>query len=471
MIIGGGSRSNYRWFSKHLMNGRDNERVRLAEIRGLPADNLVDAFEEMRLMARASPQCTNFFYHADLNTRADERLSEKEWDQAVDILEESLGLDGQPRVVIEHDKNGRVHRHVIWSRIDPDTLRAISDSHNYDVHMRTADQLERAFGHEPTPRGRGPDGPNPQNWEVFRGHESGIDPYDVKAELTALWRQADNGQAFAAALAEHGYILAKGDRRDFVVVDQSGDDHSLARRISGAKAKDIRARMADVDRDALPSVQAARELARERKDGAGDAPSPEASHHAHKHDSSTLFAEVAEELLHAVKEQRKHAKENSPDPTEEVPNAPSPFERVAQELAQAAHDAPAAAAAPPNLTEFERVASEAKAALRSAGGEDFMFAAGLAWMARKLGRPVAEPPPDRERTPFDRVVEETKQAIRANGGEPYSPHGDSFWKRSVAMLSAAVERAAGWVREAAQTFVGRLFQERNSDHDDPGMER
>jgi hypothetical protein len=42
------------------------------------------------------------------------------------------------------------------------------------------------------------------------------------------------------------------------VIDQAGDAHSLARRLDGVKAKDVRAFMADIDRDGLPSVAEAR---------------------------------------------------------------------------------------------------------------------------------------------------------------------------------------------------------------------
>ena len=44
----------------------------------------------------------------------------------------------------------------------------------------------------------------------------------------------------------------------FSVIDPKGGIHSLARRIEGAKVKDVRARMADVDMKRLPSVAEAR---------------------------------------------------------------------------------------------------------------------------------------------------------------------------------------------------------------------
>lgn len=144
MIISGGPRCNWRFFAKHLMKTEENERVNIAEIRGLAGETTIDALREMDALARGT-RCKNFFYHANINPRDNEELSPEQWDQAVDTLETNLGLDGQSRIVVEHEKLGRTHRHVIWSRIDPDTLATISDSHNYARHEATARELERQF--------------------------------------------------------------------------------------------------------------------------------------------------------------------------------------------------------------------------------------------------------------------------------------------------------------------------------------
>ncbi len=72
--------------------------------------------------------------------------------------------------------------------------------------------------------------------------------------MTQLWHETECGKSFRTALAQHGYVLAQGDKRDFLVIDREGHEHSLARRISGAKAAEIRKRMEDIDRDELPRV-------------------------------------------------------------------------------------------------------------------------------------------------------------------------------------------------------------------------
>ncbi len=280
MIINGGSRSSGRFFARHLTNEAKNGRVELCEIRGLLADSVAAAFREMAAIASGT-RAKNYFYHANINPRDDERLTPEQWERAADLLEKNLGLEGQPRFVVEHEKEGRIHRHIIWSRIDMETMKAISDSLTARIHEQTSRALEETFGlaHTDSVLVKGRDREReraPEDWAMFRAQDTGIDPRAVAAQVTALWHRADSGRAFAAALEEHGYILAKGDRRDFVIIDQAGDEHSLARRIKGAKAADVRDRMRDVDRDSLPSVAEAKEqfhaAAEQRLDARGEDP-------------------------------------------------------------------------------------------------------------------------------------------------------------------------------------------------------
>lgn len=260
VIIKGKSCSNGAWFAKHLSNTKDNEENRLIETRGLLAENVPEGFREMAAIASGT-KVKNYFYHANINPPGDAELTEQQWQQAVDTLEKNLGLENQPRFVVEHVKNGRQHRHVIWSRIDADSMTAISDSQNYAVHEKTAKELALAFGWEPaTPvHGREVNEKRPErrpkNWEGLRGSQTGLSPELVKSELTAMWQSADSGKAFHAAIEDRGYLLCQGDRRDFVVIDATGKEHSLARRLEGVRAAALRERLADVDREALPTVE------------------------------------------------------------------------------------------------------------------------------------------------------------------------------------------------------------------------
>jgi hypothetical protein len=347
MIISGGSRSNGRFFSKHLMKAEENEHVEVVDIRGLAADDIREAFREMEALASGT-RAKNFFYHANINPRADETLTPEQWEQATDTLEAELGLEGHSRFVVEHSKDGRTHRHVVWSRIDVDSMTAVPDSNNYAAHERAARALEAAFGHEAVQgvHGRDTETPRPDrrpdNWETFRGHRSQIDPQEVKAELSELWARADSGKAFAAALEERGYVLAKGDKRDFCVVDQAGDAHSLARRIDGAKAKDIRERLADIDRDALPSVAEAREQIQ----GQGDAA------------PAAIESKAPEDANPAAREQPA-----SPEEPRHQAETPQATEAKAERAAGRAES---------TASVFDQFASDMKQAMRENAGEPQM---------------------------------------------------------------------------------------------------
>jgi hypothetical protein len=260
MIINGGSRCNARFFAKHLTNGENNERVTLCEIRYLAAQNVADALHEMEVVALGT-YCKNFFYHANINPHEHEELTPQQWEEAVDTLEKNLGLTGHSRFVVEHHKKGRTHRHVIWSRIAVPRMRAVRMTDDYEKHQATARHLEIAFGLQQGESVLGPERVKgrrakrrPRTWESFRGQSSGIDPEAMTQEITALYRASQTGQDFAARLGERNYVLVKADRRDFCIRDAAGHLHSLARRLDGVTASELRAVMSDIDATALPSA-------------------------------------------------------------------------------------------------------------------------------------------------------------------------------------------------------------------------
>ncbi len=261
MVINGKSGCSGGYWAKHLLKTETNERVEIKEMRGLYAEDLPEAFREMRLLAAAT-KARDYFYQANLNPTADEVLTDEQWEQATDLLEHKLHLDNHPRVIVEHAKIGedgqlRTHRHIVWSRVDMDSNTVVPDDGNYYAHTETARELEQMFDLAPVVMPHAPERDRFKNWETFRAQESGITPVEMKAEITALWQQSDGGRAFQSAIEEKGYLLAKGDRRDFVLIDPEGDIHSLARRIDGAKAADIRAKMTDLDRDSLMGAKEA----------------------------------------------------------------------------------------------------------------------------------------------------------------------------------------------------------------------
>jgi hypothetical protein len=80
----------------------------------------------------------------------------------------------------------------------------------------------------------------------------------MSAELGALWHASDSAREFRKKLEEAGYVLARGDRRVFVVIDRAGNAHSLARRL-GIRSRELRGKMGGLPLDVLPSVAEARQ--------------------------------------------------------------------------------------------------------------------------------------------------------------------------------------------------------------------
>ncbi|QDK36045.1 relaxase/mobilization nuclease domain-containing protein [Sphingomonas sp. IC081] len=265
MIIKGGSVGNAKWWGNHLLSEK-NDRAEVKDMRGVLSEDLRKALYEMRGVAEGSRCGANFLYQANINPERGEELSEAQWAQAFDVLERNLGLEGHARVIVEHEKEGRVHRHCIWNRVDSETMLTANMWGNYETHAATARELEQSFDLSPTPSpSREADRlRSPEQWEYEAEQRSGISRAAVREEFTELWYEAENGQAFKAAIEERGYILARGDRRDFCVIDQAGDYHSLARRLDGVRAAEVRAFMGDVDRESLPSVTEAQAMQRER---------------------------------------------------------------------------------------------------------------------------------------------------------------------------------------------------------------
>lgn len=263
MIIKGGPRAGASDLAAHLQRVDTNERMEVLGIRGAVARDLEGALREMEAMSSGT-RCKNPLYHASINTPIHERLGIDGWGRAVDRLEEELGLKGQPRAVVMHEKFGREHIHIVWGRVRADTLVAVADSHNYRKHEMVARELEREFGHERVQGAHAErDGaPRPDRTLSHAAHQiaerTGIDPKVVKSEITALWQTADGAEAFLAGLEAAGYRPALGSRRQYVVMDQAGTVHSLARRIDGVRAADLCRAFADADPGRFPAVETLR---------------------------------------------------------------------------------------------------------------------------------------------------------------------------------------------------------------------
>ena len=271
MIIKGASRAGPKQLAAHLGRRDTNERVEVLELQS-PAGSIREAFRDWQTLSEGTRGRLGL-YHANVDPAEAYTMSRDQWSRCVDVLEEELGLSGQPRAVVLHEKHGRQHIHVVWARTDIDTMTLRADSHNYLAHERASQRLELEFGHEMVPgkhakrdRDRQPDMPDAvidhAEWQLAERGQ--FDHKARKAQITALYQSAETGLAFKAALEEAGYTLARGDKRDFVLLDEAARVHSLGRQVQGVRAKELRDFMADIDPNRLPSVKEARAVLRDK---------------------------------------------------------------------------------------------------------------------------------------------------------------------------------------------------------------
>ncbi len=287
MIAKGNLHAHGAKLASYLTTTYADERAELVELRGFAASTIREAFLDVQIQAAAT-QATKPFFHAYVRLpegEASKKLTRELWLTFADRLEQRLGFDGQPRAVsFHHDLDtGEKHMHIAWSRIDLESLTAIDPGLYKKKMKQLCREFEQEFGLIRVPNERGADvkTKSAARSEFEQSRRLGSDLKAVRNTIHDCWQSADSGQAFAAALAEHGLTLARGDRRDFVIIDREGGDHALSKRITGATAAVTRQRMADIDRASLPSVADAKAMQQaQRTARMSESEAPESDHDA-----------------------------------------------------------------------------------------------------------------------------------------------------------------------------------------------
>lgn len=259
MILVGSQRSGATNLANHLMNARDNDHVTLFEVRGFIARDLHGALAEAHAISKGT-KCQQFMFSLSLSPPKTADIGEEGLKAAVDRAEQALGLSGQPRAIVFHEKEGRRHAHAVWSRIDPATMKAINLPHFKNRLKALSRELFLDHGWDLPDGLRRDGGKSPLNftldeWQQAKRLE--LDPREIKQSFQDAWTHSDGPKAFAHALEDKGYFLAKGDRRGFVALDINGEVFSVPRML-GVKTREVKAGLGDPDR--LPSVADTRQV-------------------------------------------------------------------------------------------------------------------------------------------------------------------------------------------------------------------
>lgn len=263
MILKGSQRSGGQDLAVHLMKMDDNEHVSLHELRGFASDNLKGAFKEAEAISHGT-KCRQYLFSLSLSPPETESVPVEVFQDTIERIEKRLGLEGQPRAIVFHEKEGRRHAHAVWSRIDAETMTARQMSFFKTKLMGVSRDLYLEHGWK-MPRGlENAAERNPTNFSLAEWQQAkrqGIDPRWLKSILQDCWKRSDNRASFERALQDRGFFLAKGDKRGSVILDHNGEVYSLPRMLD-RKTKEVRARLGTGDD--LPSVAATQKVIGEK---------------------------------------------------------------------------------------------------------------------------------------------------------------------------------------------------------------
>lgn len=342
MIIKARARAGGSQLAAYLLNRDGNERAEILEMRGLDCfgGDLRNALIGLEIESKEHAH-TNPLYHVSFRLEEGAELTPEQWRECADRLEKNLKMEGNPRALVMHEENGEKHLHVVWSRMNDET-----GNYNYlhNDHYKCRDtgrELEREFGTRQLPHTRTQDHPDRADYEQAK--RQGRDIGEIKAEIREAWERSDNGASFENALADAGYILAKGDKRDFVAVDRTGQEYTIGKRITGETAAQIRTKTADLDRDLLPSVDQAKDYQEQREQARAEREREEkqraeyrarlnaAIEKAEREEKARRAteqqqqqpAQAEKEHGHDTPEPPKQAQENTPQPQQE--KTPRPY--------------------------------------------------------------------------------------------------------------------------------------------------
>lgn len=241
MILHGNARRS-EGLAFHLLRDDENDHVHVLAIEGFASADIYEAFDEARAIASGT-RCEKHLFSLSLSPPCGAEMSEAKFIEAASKAEDHLGLSGQPRVIVLHEKGDHRdrHAHVVWSRIDALEMKAIPMPFN-KLRMREISRELFVQHGQKLPRGLvNREERNPLNFtfdQYQHAKRIGKDARRIKSDLIDAWGQSDSTASLKAALQEKGFQLARGDRRGFVVLDSEGEVYSLPKWV-GIKTKAV----------------------------------------------------------------------------------------------------------------------------------------------------------------------------------------------------------------------------------------
>jgi hypothetical protein len=236
----------------YLTDIGDNDLVVELPARGVVADQFASQLRE--IVARcAHGRTARPILHLCVSPASS--WSDAQYQRYLDLYEAEFDLADQPRLAVHHSKNGRGHRHYIYSVVKRDG-RSVDLRNDYARREKIARVVEYEFGERHVVGGHNRAVAAALEREgrhdvVASMREAGL--LDQRRPVTRMmaprrlrgaaaanhhqriaqlvfeaWRSSDDGCSFKQALAERGLMLAEGDQVP-VVVERAGIVWPLAR--------------------------------------------------------------------------------------------------------------------------------------------------------------------------------------------------------------------------------------------------
>lgn len=255
MISGATRGSGGSALGAHLADAKQlNERTELGLSRGLVSDTIRSQIVELTDLSSHS-RAARPLYHLHADPPPGAAWTESTWQRYWFLTEQEFDLERAAFSEERHVKSGREHRHRVYSLVrDDGTTNAMS--HDFQRREKLSRIMEfeteatltpgahnrsvitaleragrddvagamRAIGLHTMERPRAPTTPVQRS----QAERAGVDLRAVGATILAAWTAADTGHAFAAALRERGFLLARGTKAA-LVVDSAGGSHNLAK--------------------------------------------------------------------------------------------------------------------------------------------------------------------------------------------------------------------------------------------------
>jgi hypothetical protein len=243
-------------------------------MRGFATGDIHAAFRDIE-EAKKATKADAAFFHVQIRGADGEglTLSRAQWLEIADGCDKALGrgMARQGRAASLHvdEASGDMHMHLAYDLIRqrPDGRLYVAKLGLFETRLQLyAREIEKKYGLRIVSNERRPGARRADRREQEESRRLDTDSHAIRSAILDTLEKSDGGKAFAAAIRAQGMELAAGDRRDcFVVVDEAGGQHALNKRLTGKTLAEIGARISDLDRAQLPTVETAQEMQRARQ--------------------------------------------------------------------------------------------------------------------------------------------------------------------------------------------------------------